>query len=300
MKKLEPDCYHIILDGRLTKEEIAGNPYVYNDIKEALANENLKAGSKDKPVTVYIAPGVYWVDNPQTDDVITRMEQDDLLPYGCKVKCENLKLIGLSEKAEDIVIAANRGNSHGAKGNYTLFHFSCHELEMQNITLGNYCSVDLVYEANPDLSIKRRTDAITQAQLADTDADKFYAKNCRFISRLNLYPVNGGRRSLYEQCHFEQTDDALNGNAVYVNCDFDLYSGMPIYQASGTGVVFLNCHFHCMYRDKSEEHHQFFTKTGGQVTVVDSAFKTRPDTKVSVSWTKYPDASLKCYQYNIT
>ena len=57
---------------------------------------------------------------------------------------------------------------------------------MENLTLGNYCCVDLDYALDPAQSVKKRTEAITQAQLADTNADKFHAKNCRFVSRLNL------------------------------------------------------------------------------------------------------------------
>lgn len=147
---------------------------------------------------------------------------------------------------------------------------------------------------------EKRTEAITQAQLADTNADKFHAKNCRFVSRLNLYPVCGAGRSLYEHCHFEQTDDALNGNAVYLDCEFDFYSGMPIYQASGTGAVFLNCTFHCKYPQDGETHAQYFTKVGGQITLIDSSFAGLPDTKVAVLWTKYPSVALKCYQANVT
>ena len=122
----------------------------------------------------------------------------------------------------------------------------------------------------------------------------------RFVSRLNLYPVCGAGRSLYEHCHFEQTDDALNGNAVYLDCEFDFYSGMPIYQASGTGAVFLNCTFHCKYPQDGETHAQYFTKVGGQITLIDSSFAGLPDTKVAVLWTKYPSVALKCYQANVT
>ena len=33
------------------------------------------------------------------------------------------KAMAVEAAPEDVVIAANRGNDHGAKGNYTLFHF---------------------------------------------------------------------------------------------------------------------------------------------------------------------------------
>ena len=47
------------------------------------------------------------------------------------------------------------GNDHGAKGNYTLFHFSGEQLEMENLTLGNYCCVDLDYALDPAQSVKK-------------------------------------------------------------------------------------------------------------------------------------------------
>lgn len=300
MIKPEPGSCHLLLDSGLTNEEVQNIPYTYNNIREALSDRALHAATGEQPVTVYIAPGVYWLEDPQSDEVITREDPEDRYPYGCKVNCTNLKLVGLSENPEDVVIAANRGNDHGAKGNYTLFHFSGERLEMENLTLGNYCCVDLDYARDPALSVKKRTAAITQAQLADTDADKFHAKNCRFVSRLNLYPVCGAGRSLYEHCHFEQTDDALNGNAVYLNCDFDFYSGMPVYEASGTGAVFLNCAFHCKYPQDGATHAQYFTKVGGQIALIDSSFTSSPDTQIAVAWTKYPSTSLTCYQANVT
>lgn len=300
MIKQEPGLWHLLLDSRLTDEEVQKNPYIYNNIREALSDRALRGAAVGHPVTVSIAPGVYWLEDPRSDEVVTREDPEDLYPYGCKVNCADLRLVGLTENAEDVVIAANRGNDHGAKGNYTLFHFSGERLEMENLTLGNYCCVDLKYALDPALSVKKRTEAITQAQLADTNADKFHAKNCRFISRLNLYPVCGAGRSLYEKCHFEQTDDALNGNAVYLDCDFDFYSGMPIYEASGTGAVFLNCTFHCKYPQDGEIHAQYFTKVGGQIALIDSSFESLSGTGVAVAWTKYPSVALKCYQANVT
>ena len=61
-----------------------------------------------------------------------------------------------------------------------------------------------------ELNQAKRTDTITQAQLADMSGDKMFADNCNFISRLNLVPISGASRNLYNNCHFESTDDALN------------------------------------------------------------------------------------------
>ena len=137
MIKPAPDSCHLLLDSRLANEEVQKNPYTYNNIREVLSDGALNAATVEHPVTVYIAPGIYWLEDPQSEAVIVREDPKDLYPYGCKVNCANLKLVGLSENPEDVVIAANRGNDHGAKGNYTLFHFSGEQLEMENLAIRN-------------------------------------------------------------------------------------------------------------------------------------------------------------------
>ena len=54
-----------------------------------------------------------------------------------------------------------------------------------------------------ELNQAKRTETITQAQLADVSGDKMFADNCNFISRLNLDPINGASRSLYNNCHLK-------------------------------------------------------------------------------------------------
>ena len=65
----------------------------------------------------------------------------------------------------------NRGQTQGAVGNFTMFHFSGDNISILNITLGNYCNVDLTYPLNPKLNRKKRNDAIVQAQLAICNGD---------------------------------------------------------------------------------------------------------------------------------
>ena len=112
MIKPDPDSCHLLLDSRFANEEVQKNPYTYNNIREVLSDGALNAATVEHPVTVYIAPGIYWLENPQSEAVIVREDPKDLYPYGCKVNCANLKLVGLSENPEDVVIAANRGNDH--------------------------------------------------------------------------------------------------------------------------------------------------------------------------------------------
>lgn len=289
----------IYLDGSLSDELAAQYPYVYNDITKALSAAALKNGTADKPMTVYVAPYVYWIDDPAATDTVQKTEGYSV-PYGMVVNSDYLTIKGLTGNPDNVVLAGNRGQSHASNGNYTMFRFNCSgALTVKNITIGNYCSVDLDYPLMSELNQAKRTETITQAQLADVSGDKMFADNCNFISRLNLDPINGASRSLYNNCHFESTDDALNANAVYVGCDFDFYGNRPLYSSYGTGSTFLGCTFNCKILNVEAEPTQFFTKEGGTITAIDCVYHSNLSVPISIGWTKTPSTSLKCYQSNI-
>lgn len=289
----------IYVDGSLSDELAAQYPYVYNDITKALSADALKNGTADKPMTVYVAPYVYWIDDPAATDTVQKTEGYSV-PYGMVVNSDYLTIKGLTGNPDNVVLAGNRGQSHASNGNYTMFRFNCSgALTVKNITIGNYCSVDLDYPLMSELNQAKRTETITQAQLADVSGDKMFADNCNFISRLNLDPINGASRSLYNNCHFESTDDALNANAVYVGCDFDFYGNRPLYSSYGTGSTFLGCTFNCKILNVEAEPTQFFTKEGGTITAVDCVYHSNLSVPISIGWTKTPSTSLKCYQSNI-
>ncbi len=283
-----------LLDGSLKDEELFNRPYVFNDLRKLLYSLN-----ESSNVTVYVKPYVYWIDDPDaTDEVVC--EEGYEVPFGVVVRSESLRFIGLGDNRDEVIFAGNRGQSHGSKGNYTMFFFIVNHLEMENITIANYCSIDLEYPYKPELNHKKRTSTITQAQLGMQQGDRFFAKNCNFISRLNMMPVNGGKRCLYKDCHFESTDDALNGHAVYLDCDFDFYGNRPIYYTVESGAVFLNCLFNGRIIAENVERKQYFTKEGGPVTVVNCRYETKTDDKnPGIGWTKYPNSDLKCYQSNM-
>lgn len=289
----------IYLDGSLSDELAAQYPYVYNDITKALSVDALKNGTADNPMTVYVAPYVYWIDDPAATDTVQKTEGYSV-PYGMVVNSDYLTIKGLTGNPDNVVLAGNRGQSHASNGNYTMFRFNCSgALTVKNITIGNYCSVDLDYPLMSELNQAKRTDTITQAQLADMSGDKMFADNCNFISRLNLVPISGASRNLYNNCHFESTDDALNGNAVYVGCDFDFYGNRPLYSSYNTGSTFLGCTFNCKILNVEAEPTQFFTKEGGTITAVDCVYNSNLSVPITMGWTKFPSDSLKCYQSNI-
>lgn len=276
------DSLHIMIDAA----SIVQSPFVHPTFQEA-ANHFCEG------ITVYINPGVYWIDDP--DDETVKVGENGREPFGMVVKCNKLHLIGLGECPEDVVLASQRGQTQGAIGNFTMFDFWCNQLVVENLTMGNYCNVDLVYPRNPQLNRKRRSDAITQAHVGYVHGDSLVAKHVRFISRLNLNPLNGAKNSYYDNCHFECTDDALNGTATYRHCNFDLYGQKPFWSTFGKGALFIDCDFNVM----GDNREVFFCKQGGPVTVVDCRYHA-PSDSVYIGWTAYPQPWLRCYQNNFT
>ena len=278
------------IDRELSDAQVAKYPFTFNSINAAV--KQLTNGSEAAPMTLYIAPNVYWIDNPD-DPEIRKPEGNGSVPYGLIVKCEWLRFYGLSDNPENIVIAANRGQTIGAVGNYTLFKFSGEGTSSENITFGNYCNVDLNFPLKPELNRPKRASAIVQAQLIHCDGDKIVARNTRFISRLNLCPFVGGKRVLFDNCHFESTDDALCGTAVYLNSTFDFYSSKPFYWTRGTGAVFLNCDVQLFTSEN-----QFFTKANGQLAVVDTRFSSKNN--INLAWNDNLPKETRNYQFQVT
>ena len=280
------DEYHLLLDGSLTDEEVRSRQYVYNDFREAVRH------FKDT-ATLYIRPWVYWVDNPDTPEIVKG--ENGREPFGIVIHGKKLTFVGLGEKPEDVVLASQRGQMQGAVGNFTMFDLHVDELTVENMTLGNYCNVDLDYPRNPSLSRKKRSDAITQAHVGYVHGRSLYARKVRFISRLNLNPLNGAKESIYDSCHFECTDDALNGTALYRHCEINLYGQKPFWSTFGRGAMFIDCDFNVMGGNRE----MYFCKQGGPVTLVDCRYHA-PSDSIYIGWTAYPQPWLRCYQKNFT
>src|SRR5580765_1831942 len=173
---LGPNAFFI--DGQLTVAEAAKYKYVFNSVNEAA--KHLAEGTEEAPMVLYIAPYVYWIDDP--DDTVVRIPKPGATtPFGLEIKCEWLKFYGLSDDARNVVLASNRGQTIGAKGNFTMFRISGQGTSAENVTFGNYCNIDLDYPLKPELSRKKRASAIVQAQLVFCDGDKLVARNTRFV-----------------------------------------------------------------------------------------------------------------------
>ncbi|NDW11660.1 hypothetical protein D0T50_02000 [Bacteroides sp. 214] len=291
-ERIDLGAHSFFIDGQLPDHIVANLPYVFNSINDAVAQ--ISDGTKEAPMTLHIAPYVYWIDDP--DDPAIRVAQEgEGLPYGIILKCNHLKFHGLSSNPEHVIIAANRGQTMGAKGNFTLFKITGDDITTENITFANYCNIDLEYPLKPEFNRKKRGEAIVQAQLILCNSDRVFAKNCHFISRLNTMPFYGsGKRVLFVNCHFEQTDDALCKTAIHLDCTFDFYSSKPFGSTIYTGAIFMNCDIRCV----SNSNEQFFTKGGDQVAVLDSRLSDNGTTYWG--WRDFPADECRNYQHNVT
>ena len=284
------DDRHLLVDATLPDSFVKDQPYMFNSFAEAM--EKLVDGTEEDPMTVYIAPGVYWVDDP--DDPTVKVGQNGREPFGMTIRCQHLHLIGLTDDARHVVLASQRGQTQGAEGNFTMFDFHGDGLHVSYLTMGNFCNVDLDFPLDPNLGRKKRSSAITQAHVAYCHGDRVVASNVRFISRLNMNPLNGARRILFDHCHMECTDDALTGNGVYLSCDFEFYGQKPFYTTWQTGAVMLDCNFYL----KGESAKSYFCKAAGALTLVDCRFHAPKE--VYVGWTAYPPPTLRCYYSHLT
>ena len=283
-KLIRLDKHHLYLNSDL--EESPSYPYAFKNFQKAVAHLG-------DSCTLYIAPGVYWVDNPDSPKVVRG--ENGREPFGCVIRAKNIHFIGLNPNPTHIVMASQRGQTQGAIGNFTMFDIWCDSLRVENLTMGNYCNVDLDYPLKPQLSKPKRSEAITQAHVGYVHGKTMSAKNVRFISRLNLNPLNGAMKSYYEDCHFECTDDAMNGTAVYHHCSIDLYGQKPFWSTFGRGAMFIDCDFYV----KSDNREMYFCKQGGPLTLIDCRYHA-PSDSIYIGWTAYPQKWLRCYQQNFT
>ncbi|MEA5128480.1 MAG: hypothetical protein VB074_09865 [Proteiniphilum sp.] len=284
--RLGPKAFYI--DGQLSDEEVKAHRYVFNSVNEA--SRHLTNGTETDPMILYIAPWVYWIDDP--DDPGTRMPKTvGGTPFGLEIECDWLKFSGLSDNPRDVVLASNRGQTMGAKGNFTMFLIRGDGTSTENVTFGNYCNIDFEYPLNPALNREKRGSAIVQAQLVFTIGDKLFARNTHFVSRLNLAPFWGGKRTLFHHCHFESTDDALAPTGVYLNSTFDIYSSKPFGHTEGTGAVLLDCAIRSFTRGE-----QYWVKGPGQLATLDCRMETHSATYWG--WRAEPALESRYYHFN--
>jgi Big-like domain-containing protein/List-Bact-rpt repeat protein len=261
--------------------------------------QELRAANIANGTTVNFTPGVYWTDDYLDPATANTPAHPGLV--GISFTQSALTFKGLTSNADDVRIAGNRGQTMGSNGNWNVIgigtNFSAYDL-----TIANYCSVDLVFPRDPSKNVPRRTDARVQAQTitsAGGTIDKAYFENVRFVSFLNLIAV-GPSRAYFKNSYFQLTDDAIAGGGVVVfdNCTFDFYGSHPSAGGSSTITAFLNSTFN-FYNDSPVF---YFSKSGGTWAIIDNEFRLakeeirwenaqRPDVKHYVSGNTYQDGT---------
>ena len=287
-RQIELGPKNIFIDGSLTDAEADALPYVYNTFQKAAAH--FVAGTAEEPMRVYLAPWVYWINDPDDAYIPGSMGE---YPFGMIVKCPYLRLEGLNPKADAVVLASQRGQTQGAIGNFTMFDFHGDGLHFENLTMGNFCNIDLDYRLKPELSRKKRNSAITQAHVAYCHGDRIVARNVHFLSRLNMCPLAGAKRILFENCHMESTDDALTSTGVYLGCTLGFYGEKPFYNTDRGGAIFLDCDFYVEHG----VNRQYFCKAQNPLSIIDCRYHTKGS--VYAGWTHTPADWLRGYQYNV-
>ena len=280
---------HVYVNLRQTTDAGKG---LFATVNEALRHAETLVGDSVW-TTIHIAPGVYWIDNPDDPDT-RRPEPGAGTPFGMKVRLNKVRIVGTGDGPDDVVLACNRGQTQGAVGNFTMLHITGDDIVAENLTFGNYCNVDLDYKPDPGQSRQRRADAIVQAQLVICRGDRYEARRCRFISRLNLCPFAGARHALFDDCYFECTDDALCGTGTYRHCRFTFFSSKPFYCTSPQGAVFDDCDIHSKVQGV-----QYLTKVSDPVTMCNCRW-TSDDPNLKIAWTKKPDPKKLCLMENCT
>lgn len=279
----------LFIDGSLSDKEADAVPYVYNSFREAA--KDFVAGSEERPMRVYLAPWVYWVDDP--DDSYIRGSRGEQ-PFGIVIKCPYLRMEGLNPNPRAVVLASARGQTQGAIGNFTMFDLWGDGMQFENLTMGNFCNIDLEFPLKPELGRKKRNSAITQAHVAYCHGDRIVARNVHFLSRLNMCPLAGAKRILFENCHMESTDDALTSTGLYVGCTFGFYGQKPFWNSDRGGAIFLDCDFYVEH----EVDRQYFCKSQNPLSIVDCRYHS--DGHLYAGWTHTPADWLRGYQYNVT
>jgi len=264
----------------------------YRSLHDAV--RDLPSGTAETPSVIWLAPAVYWLGGTETD-------------RGLYIHQDWVSLIGLSDDAQDVVLADNRGHMIGAHGGAsgsspaeTLFVTGT-GFHAENLTLGNYCNVDLVYPRDPSQNRPKRSDTITQAYVIgaknpDKVLDRYSFRNVRFISKLDTVALGYVQRVFYDHVYVQGTDDFIGGGQVKVFRDSIIHSftNKPIWKAGDNGMAFINTRWEVEFADPGE---LMLTKNSSPLILINTAFEDLNGHLRGVRWAPYPLDNVTSYEY---
>lgn len=289
-KTIELNDHALYINAKLPKEKLG--LYAFNTLQELAAHA--KGGIETAPTIVYLEPDVYWTDDYKGDNAENKL-------IGLLLPQAYITMIGLSDNPANTIIAGNRGQMAGSRGNWNVIGIG-NGFQAYNITIGNYCNVDLVYPPDPSKNLPKRQKTITQAQtITNTGpdkADKWVFKNCRFVSFLNLL-AGRAHREFFDNCFFQCTDDAIGSGdvTVYRNCTFNYYANHPSPGGSTIIQAYLGCHFVGKLRDAKANSTIFYAKRNAAFPTIDGVFTGNIS---RLEWTDKLNDDVRQYVYHNT
>ena len=112
-KLIRLDKHNLYLNSDL--EESPSYPYAFKNFQKAVAHLG-------DSCTLYIAPGVYWVDNPDSPKVVRG--ENGREPFGCAIRAKNLHFIGSFKES-----AIRNGKPFSYTSNIILYKWQTHSGE---------------------------------------------------------------------------------------------------------------------------------------------------------------------------
>ncbi|UTF59474.1 hypothetical protein [Gilvimarinus sp. DA14] len=220
-----------------------------------------------------------------------------------------ITLAGLTDNPRDTVLADNRGHMIGASSTggsspaesllVTGTGFSA-----RNLTIGNYCNVDLVYPRNPTLNQKKRSDTITQAYAIGAHnsgkiLDKFTFANVHFIGMLDTLALAEVKRAYFNNVYVQGTDDFIGGGNVHVfaNSRIKSFSSKPLFSAGKTTTAFINTDWEVALQEPGD---LYLAKSASAIILNQVRFHDSKGTLNSIHWTPRPKSGVQNYAYGVT
>lgn len=253
-------------------------------------------GTQAEPMAIYIEPDVYQMNGTLND-------------RGLYVDKDWVSFIGLAEDARDVVLADNRGHTIGAESASgsspaeTIF-ITGTGFHAENLTIGNYCNVDLVYPRDASKNQAKRSSTITQAYVIgaankEKKLDHYSFNNVRFVSMLDTLALGDVERVYYENSYVQGTDDYMGGGVIQVmkNTTLHNFTNKPIYAAGKEGMGFIDCVWEIDFADSQD---LFLAKNSSTLYLINNSFKDLNGNLKSIQWAPYPASNIKSYASNIT
>ncbi len=281
------DRIHFLVDSGLC--ESRPGEYRFRTIQEAV--DAIPDGTWEQPSVIELMPDVYWTGGTATQ-------------CGLVINRNWLTIRGLGEKPEDTVIADARGHmvnsfpkDGGANSPAQTMIVNGDGLRLENLTVGNYLNLDLVYPRDPSRNKPKASEVITQAYALASEGtyDCWTVENCRIVGMLDTLSFRHKRLYMHHTL-IEGTKDFISGGAaaVYDECHIQIHDTCPMYMAGRQGTLYRRCRFTVSLPDFDTV---YLTKFGEELILDQCSFEGNVR---HLEWELETKRDGKCYARNLT